>query len=339
MPRFLFTRASRLLVPALLLSAPAALQAQTATQIELGNPATGQGTPLSIDSTGHVVGNHVLTRSTTRPSDGAVATATSTTAWDLNPEAGTFSVSASSHYNGWTGSGVTLDARYVFGVFDTFTVGAGQSGLADGTNVQLNFALTIQVSGQTDAFKYQDGSNFLEFTVQQRDPVPGYLGHTYSDELFSLDYDVTVYDFVETAVINGVTQFDNTVTYINGQGNEADNYSFDITLDAVVGETLELGVLLGDFNPNVYDYDIDNLVTGTRQYIGNSQEDYGNQFSATVSWDIEHVDGFEGLDVSAASGLVTSASLSPVPEPSTYALLGGLAVLGVAGWRRRVQPR
>jgi hypothetical protein len=29
---------------------------------------------------------------------------------------------------------------------------------------------------------------------------------------------------------------------------------------------------------------------------------------------------------------------SPIPEPSTYAALAGLAALGLAGWRRRVRP-
>ncbi|WP_221031492.1 PEP-CTERM sorting domain-containing protein [Actomonas aquatica] len=327
------------LLPSLLGSAAlfvAGANAQTATQIVLGNPSTGQGTPLVIDDVGHVVGNHVLTRSTTF--EGDTAEATNTTSWDLNPEAGRFTVQSRTDYNGWLGSGISLDTRYAFGVFDTFTVNSGNSGLANGSNVQLNLALTIDVWARTDAVKFQTGSNWLTFTVQQRDPVPGYLGHTYSDERFSLDYEVTVYEFVEEAVIDGVTQFDNTVTYVNGQGAEADLYNFNITVDAVVGETIELGMLLGDFNPNVYDYDIANLMEGTRQTLGNGQTDFSNAFSANMVWDLEEVEGFEGLEVLAASGFNASVNgLSAVPEPSTYAALFGAGALGFAVWHRRRQ--
>jgi hypothetical protein len=309
--------------------------AQTATQILLTSPSSGDGTPFSVDTVGRHQDNKVLTRSTTH--NGDIAQATNTTSWDLNPAGGFIQVSSQSDYDGWQGSGVSLDSRYAFAVFDTFSIGAGDSGFSNGDDVQLNLSLSFVVSAQTDGEKFQTASNWLSFTVQQRDPVPGYLGQTYSDELFSLDYEVTVYEFIETAVINGVEQFDNTVTYVNGQGNEADVYAFDITLDAVVGETLELGMMLGDFNPNVYDYDILNLVSGTRQDIGNSQVDYGNQFAATFRWDIEAVVGVAGLDVAAASGF--APSISAVPEPSTYAAMAGLAVLGWAGWRRRGRGR
>ncbi len=310
------------------------LAAQTATQILLTQPGTGDGTPFSVDSTGRQVGVHDLSRSTTF--NGNTAEATNQTTWDLNPEAGRFSVSSTSDYSGWQGSGVTLDTRYFFGVFDTFTINAGDSGFSNGDNVQLNLSLSFDVTARTDGEKFQTASNWLNFTVQQRDPVVGAFGSYDSDELFRLEYEVTVYEFIEKAVINGVTQFDNTVTYVNGQGNEADLYSFDITLNAVVGETLELGMMLGDFNPVDYDYSLANLVSGTRQDIGNSQTDYGNHFAATFSWDIEHVEGFDGLDVAAASGFVTSASvLSAVPEPSTYAALLGAGALGLAVHRRR----
>jgi hypothetical protein len=305
--------------------------AQTATQINLINPNAGGGTPFSVDTVGRHAANHVLTRST--EFNGEVAEATNTTSWDLNPAGGSLQFSSQSNYDGWLGSGVTLDTRYALGVFDTFTINAGNSGFVAGDNVQLNLTLSIQVAAQTDGLKFQTASNFLRFTVQQRDPTPGFLGLTYSDEVFSFRYDVTVYEFVEQATINGVTQFDNTVTYVNGQGNEADVYNFDITLDGVVGETLELGMLLGDFNPNVYDYDIMNMVSGTRQDISSAQEDFGNQLSANISWDLEAVVGFEGLEVLAASGF--ASGLSAVPEPSTYAALLGLFSLGMCASRRR----
>lgn len=307
------------------------LPAQTATQILLINPSSGDGTPFSVDTTGRHQSNHNLSRSVEH--NGNIAEATNTTSWDLNPAAGSMQVSSQSRYQGWVGSGVTLDTRYALGLFDTFTINAGNSGFSIGDNVQLTLALTIQVSAQTDGLNAQTAGNWLTFTVQQRDPVPDSFGTTHSDELLSLEYQVGVYDFTEKAILNGVTQFDNTVTYVNGQGNEADVYQFDITLNGVVGETLELGMMFGDFNPNVYDYTIDNFITGTRQDIGNSQADYGNQFSAQVNWDLEEVLGFEGLEVLAASGF--APGISAVPEPSSYALLMGLAGVGFCATRRR----
>ena len=305
--------------------------AQTATQIKLSYPNTGDGTPFSVDTTGRHQSNKVLTRSTEH--EGNTAEATNTTSWDLNPGAGSIQISSQSDYDGWVSGGVTLDSRYVFAVFDTFTVNAGDSGLAAGANVQLNMELNISISARTDGLKFQTASNFMKFTVQQRNPVAGVFGSYDSDELFSLNYDVTVYNFVQKAVIDGVTQFDLTNPYVNGQGNEMNVYNFDITLDGVVGETLELGMMFGDFNPVDYDYSLTNLVSGTRQDIGNSQEDYGNAFSATVNWDIEEVAGFEGLEVLAASGF--APSISAVPEPSTSAALLGLLALGFCNCRRR----
>lgn len=309
------------------------VSAQTATQIVLSNPSTGDGTPYTVDTVGRHVDNHMLSRSVMH--DGDLAEATNTTNWDLNPAAGSLQVSSQSDYEGWRGSGVTLDTRYGFAVFDTFTVNAGDSGFENGDDVELTLTLNISASAQTDGLKFQTASNWLKFTVQQRDPVPGYLDQTYSEELFSLDFNVTVYEFEEKAVVNGVTLFDNTATYVDGQGNEMEVYAFDIALEAVVGETLELGMLIGDFNPNVYDYDTGNLVSGTRQDIGNSQEDFGNQFAATMGWDFEEVAGFEGLEVLAASGFANA--LSAVPEPSTYAVWLGGVVLAMVGGRRRVR--
>ncbi len=308
------------------------VSAQMATQINLVNPNTGDGTPFSVDTVGRHQANHVLSRTAVRDGDD-IAEATNTTSWDLNPAAGSMQFTSQSNYDGWLGSGVSLDTRYAFGVFDTFTINAGNSGFFAGENVQLNLSLSIQVAAQTDGLKFQTATNNLRFTVQQRDPAPGYLGLTYSDELFSLQYDVTVYEFVEEAIINGVTQFDNTVVYVNGQGNEANIYNFDITLAGVVGQTLELGMLIGDFNPNVYDYNIGNMVNGTRQNIGNAQENYGNLMSASINWDIEEIAGFEGLEVLAASGF--APSISAVPEPSSFALLMGLVGIGFCGTRRR----
>ena len=241
-------------------------------------------------------------------------------------------VNSNSNYSGWVSSGVSLDTRYAFGLFDSFTVNAGNSGLANGQNVQLSLSLEIQASAQTDGRKFQTASNFLDFTLQRRDPNVGAFGAYSSDQLFSLDYDVTVYDFVEKAVINGITEFDRTTTYEDGQGNQANVYNFDITLDASVGETIELGMLIGDFNPNNYNYDINNLLEGSRQDIGSSQEDYGNQFSFLAAWDFDEVEGFEGLEISSASGF--DPLINQVPEPSHSAAL--LAVTSLAGaiWRR-----
>lgn len=305
--------------------------AQQATQIKLTNPNTGAGTPFSVNSNGRQNDNHVLTRST--EFNGDVATATNTTNWDLNPAAGSMQISSTSSYLGWAGSGVSLDTRYVFAVFDTFTINPGDSGLAAGANVQLTLSLDISISAETSGLNAQTASNFMKFTVQQRDPVQGVFGSYDSDELFSLQYDVTVYNFVQKAIVGGVTQLDITTPYANGQGNEMNVYNFDITLEGQVGETIELGMLFGDFNPVDYDYTLDNLVSGTRQDIGNSQTDYGNEFAATINWDFEEIAGFEGIEIEAASGF--ASALSAVPEPSTYAALLGAISLGLCATRRR----
>ena len=323
-----FTRSSFLACAALLVSAPLAV-AQTATQLKLASPQTGQGTPFTVDTVGQSQGVHQLDRSYVRTSDNAVAEAHNTTAWHINPGQGYLELSSNTTYTGWLGSPVSLDTRYGVGLYDTFTVNAGNSGFAHGDAVQLNLALAIRVSAQTDAFKFQTGSNWLNFTVQQRFPI----GSNGVAERFSLRYDVTVYEFVEKAIINGVTQFDNTVTYVNGQGNEANNYVFDITLDAVIGESLELAMLIGDFVPNNYTYDLANLVSGSRQDLGNGQEDFGNAFDLRFAWDIEGAAGFDGVEIDAASGFIPGASA--VPEPSTYAALLGVAALGLAACRRR----
>ncbi len=304
--------------------------AQQATQVKLTNPNSGAGTPFSVNSNGRQNSNHVLTRST--EFNGDVATATNTTNWDLNPAAGSMQISSTSSYLGWAGSGVSLDTRYVFAVFDTFTINAGDSGLAAGTNVQLTLNLDISISAATDGLNAQTASNFMKFTVQQRDPVQGAFGAYDSDELFSLQYDVTVYNFVQKAIVGGVTQLDVTTPYANGQGDEMNVYNFDITLAGQVGETIELGMLFGDFNPVDYDYTLDNLVTGTRQDIGNSQTDYGNEFAATINWDFEEIAGFEGLEIEAASGF--ASAMSAVPEPSTFAALLGVFSLGLCASRR-----
>jgi hypothetical protein len=50
--------------------------------------------------------------------------------------------------------------------------------------------------------------------------------------------------------------------------------------------------------------------------------------------------GFEGVDGSGASaGIGIYAATTAVPEPSTYALAGGLLALGLAAWRRRATRR
>ncbi len=316
---------------ALGLGLAASLHAQVATQVVLSNPNSGDGSGYTVDTTGRHQNVNNLSRSVTHL--GNVAEATNTTSWDINPAGGYIQFSSTSAYTGWVGSGVTLDTRYGMANFDTFTVNAGNSGFANGDAVKVNLALTLQASASTDGLKFETASNNMAFSVQRRDPVPGYLGNTYAEEIFSMDFNVTVYEFVEKAVINGVVDFDNTVTYVNGQGNELRNYAFDIELDAVVGETLELGLLVGGFNPNVYDYDISNFVSGTRQDIGNSQVDYGNTMAATFSWDIEHAAGFGGLDVLAASGFAPSASA--VPEPGSFAIIAGFLAIGFAGGRRR----
>lgn len=301
--------------------------AQVATQVVLSEPSTGDGSGYTIDTTGRHQNVNVLSRSTTH--NGVTAEATSTTSWDINPAGGYIQVSSTSVYSGWNGSGVTLDSRYALGNFDSFTVNAGSSGLSAGAAVKINLAVALEASASTQGDKFQTASNFLNFTVQHR-TAPG---NGASTELLKMDFDVTVYEFVEKAVINGVTQFDNTVTYVNGNGAEAEAYAFNIEIDAIIGDTIELGLLVGDFNPNVYNYDIANLVSGTRQTIGNSKENYQDQFAALFSWDIEHVAGFEGLDVTAASGF--SPSASAVPEPSSSGVLVGLVVFGLVAQRRR----
>ena len=328
LPRFV--RSSVLACAIVLAGAPLAF-AQTAAQLKLGNPRVGDGTPFTVNTVGQSQGDHQLDRSVVNPSNNAVAAVQNITTWDINPGQGYLELGSTTTYNGWQGSGVSLDTRYAAGVFDTFTVNAGNSGFANGDAVQLTLALTIQVAAQTDAFKFQTGSNWLKFTVQERFPA----GTNAVAERFSFNYDVTVYEFIEKAVINGTTQFDNTTTYVNGQGDEADNYAFNITLDAVVGQSLELALLLGDFNPNNYSYDMTNLVEGTRQDLGNGQEDFGNAFNLRYAWDIQHAAGFAGLQIDAASGFITSASASAVPEPATTAALLGAAALGLTVSRRR----
>jgi len=310
--------------------AAATVSAQTATQIHLSLPSSGAGTPFSVDTVGRHQSNHLLSRSTVH--NGNIAEASNTTNWDLNPGTGSMQISSQSQYQGWVGSGVSLDTRYGFGLFDTFTINAGNSGFAFGDDVALNLSLSSQVAAQTDGLNAQTAGNWLKFTLQQRNPIPGFLGLTYSQELLSLDYQVGVYNFTEKAIINGVTQFDNTVAYANGQGNEADVYNFNVTLNGKVGETVELGMLFGDFTANVYDYSIENLSEGTRQNIGNAQENYGNEFSALVNWDIEDRPGFEGLEVLAASGF--DPAINAVPEPATYVTVFGLVCLSFCASRR-----
>ena len=300
--RFARSRSSFFVCAVLVAGSPFAF-AQTAAQLKLGNPRIGDGTPFDIDTVGRSQGVHQLDRSVVNPSNNAVSAVRNITTWDINPGQGYLELGSTTTYNGWQGSGVSLDTRYAAGVFDTFTVNAGNSGFANGDAVQLTLALTIQVAAQTDAFKFQTGSNWLKFTVQERFPA----GTNAVAERFSFNYDVTVYEFIEKAVINGTTQFDNTTTYVNGQGDEADNYAFTITLDVVVGESLELALLLGDFVPNNYSYDMANLVEGTRQDLGNGQEDFGNAFNLRYAWDIQHAAGFAGLQIDAASGFITSA--------------------------------
>ena len=297
-------------------------------------PLAGAGAPFTVDTTGRDQGVHNLSRSVTF--NGAVAEVANSTTWDINPGAGSMQISSTTNYNGWQGAGASLDTRYGFANFDTFTVNAGNSGFANGAAVKVNLAVTVQVSAQTDAFRAQTGSNFLDFAIYLRDPASGFLNITYGDKIFSLDYDVTVYDFYRKAVVQGVTQFDLTTDYVNGQGNEADLYQFDLELDAVVGETLELGMMLGRLSSNVYNYELVNLAHGTRQDLASGQEQFGNEFATTFSWDIEHVDGFDGLDVVAFSGFVPSASAaSPVPEPATATALLGLLALSAGLTRRR----
>jgi hypothetical protein len=41
------------------------------------------------------------------------------------------------------------------------------------------------------------------------------------------------------------------------------------------------------------------------------------------------------LYLGTGPGSITGATLTAVPEPSTYAMFAGVAMLGFAGWRRR----
>ena len=66
--------------------------------------------------------------------------------------------------------------------------------------------------------------------------------------------------------------------------------------------------------------------------------------NATGYWAIADLLGTKGTgEAGGALGTIatiTTASLSPVPEPSTWALMGiGFALLGLAGYRRSLTPR
>lgn len=56
----------------------------------------------------------------------------------------------------------------------------------------------------------------------------------------------------------------------------------------------------------------------------------GFNYGAVDGWNL--ISGGSGATINAT---LTSASLTPVPEPSTYAALSGIAVLGFVAYRRR----
>ncbi len=56
----------------------------------------------------------------------------------------------------------------------------------------------------------------------------------------------------------------------------------------------------------------------------------------TVSLEMLTLAAAGELDNSVGQANLTVANGGTIPEPSTYALLGGLLVLGLAGWRRRI---
>ncbi|MCF3651324.1 hypothetical protein [Synoicihabitans lomoniglobus] len=311
---------------ALLLWMGVIAEAQTATQVRMVSYGDESGGVMNIDTTGRSVDDVNLFDTKTRDVDGGieVATATNQTSWDINPAEGSIQLTSQSHYQGWNGSGVGLDTRVGLANYDTFTVNTGASGLADGTPVKFLLALEIDAAAQTDGLKFQTATNTLKYTIQQNHPLaPGQ-----AVELFYLQYNVTVYEFFERLYVENVLQFENTTPYENGQGDEAHNYMFGLEIDAVVGETIELAMMIGDLNPASYNYDAVNLAEGTRQNIGDSQKNYGDQFSTTFTWDVEEVAGFEGLEISAASGFAPSINASAVPEPSSSAALLGFVVLG-----------
>jgi len=86
------------------------------------------------------------------------------------------------------------------------------------------------------------------------------------------------------------------------------------------------GVVL---NPNTYYW----VYTSTAQQVGltisNAYAD-GSYYSASGSG-VNFVMNVGGTDAAFA------VTASAIPEPSTYAMLAGLAALGLAAWRRRAQ--
>ncbi len=137
----------------------------------------------------------------------------------------------------------------------------------------------------------------------------------------------------------GLLTFVNNLTLGGTVVMEIDGTSRGVSYDAVdVGGLLTYGgdmtVLVGTtFGAGTYAFDLFDFgsATGTYATITIAGE-YSGILNSGNSW--TYTDGIATWSFTHGTGVL---ALDVVPEPATYALLGGLAALGLALWRRRAR--
>ncbi|OXU15189.1 PEP-CTERM sorting domain-containing protein [Sedimentisphaera salicampi] len=260
--------------------------------------------------------------------NGELARAEASAQWDIAPSSGKIEFTTSSVYAGWESSGVGLDTCYSAANYDTFSIEAGNSGLSEGASAQIGVRLDITAAASSEALKAETGLTEFNYCLYRRNPEPGYLGYTYGDKLFDAKFKVSSYGFTEQAEVQGTQVLDNYTEYGNGQGSEYETYSFDIILDVIVGEDVELMMGIADsLDGDVYEYESDTYDNGTSQKIGNAQTDYQTAGSTEMQWSFYEAEGSEGIAIDSASGYGTI-----VPEPASISLF---AMLSAGLIRRR----
>jgi hypothetical protein len=202
-----------------------------------------------------------------------------------------------------------------------------QVGAINGSGAVGNPALTNNLNARTREL------NFNATAATNRYASGVTLNTVYQDLLFS------PHIVVEFTGLAANTTFDARVfTWDSSASGMAAQRLYDMTAggnNTILGDTVIVGggaygaTVTGSANPNLYitsDFSSSILAAGLTSTAGGALSLRVSSFGMTA-----------GV-VNAAFGdnaKLNGFALTTIPEPSTYAILGGIAALAVAAWRRR----